>query len=187
MIFLILVLLSVFAIVIVFSFPKLSPIPYFPTNKKDIPLIVKTLGLRNDQTVIDLGAGDGIVIFAAAQEALKKKLNTKFMAIELNLILVLIMHLRRIFHPNRKNIRIVHDNIFSMNYSKLSTLNFKHLTFYMYISPWHMEKVISNLIRQLADQNFQVVSYYYPLPKTTKGKAAKILAGKNPVFVYKIL
>ena len=52
--------------------------------------------------MIDLGAGDGIVIFKAASQAFQKRLNTKFIAVEINPVLILILYLRRLFHPNKK-------------------------------------------------------------------------------------
>ncbi|PIP63272.1 hypothetical protein COW97_03440, partial [Candidatus Roizmanbacteria bacterium CG22_combo_CG10-13_8_21_14_all_34_12] len=109
-----LILLLIISVILIFSSKTLSPIPYFPSQPIDMPLIVKALNLKNNQTVIDLGAGDGIVIFKAAQQSYKQKLNTKFVAVEINLILILIIHLRRLFHPNKKNIKIVYGDIFKM-------------------------------------------------------------------------
>jgi len=73
-----LIIFLILGIIFLFSSPQLSLIPYFPSNKKDLPLIIKALNLKNNQVVFDLGAGDGIVIFEAAKLAFEKKLNTKF-------------------------------------------------------------------------------------------------------------
>src|SRR3990167_10358427 len=70
--------------VLIFSSKRFSPIPYFPTQTKDIPLIIKALNLKNNQTIIDLGAGDGIVIFTAAETSYDKDLNTKFVGVDIN-------------------------------------------------------------------------------------------------------
>src|SRR3972149_12020194 len=104
-------------ILLLFSSKKFSPIPYFPTQKADLSKIIKALKLKDSQTVIDLGGGDGIVVFRAAYEAQKQKLNTKFVAVEINPVLILILHLRRLFHPNKDNIIIIRDDIFKMNFS----------------------------------------------------------------------
>jgi len=134
--------------------------------------------LVNGQTVVDLGAGDGLVIFEAAAEARKRKLSTQFMAVEINPILILILHLRRLLHPNRKNIKVVYGNILSENF-KFKILNSKIITIYLYISPWFMEKVYKKLMRDL--KTFHLVSYFYPLK--SKG-ATKTIKGKNKVFIY---
>ena len=113
-----LIIFLILGIIFLFSSPKLSPIPYFPSNKKDLPLIIKALNLKNNEVVFDLGAGDGIVIFEAAKLAFEKRLNTKFFAIEINPILILIMWLRWLFHPNKKNIKIVCDDIFKIDFKR---------------------------------------------------------------------
>jgi 16S rRNA A1518/A1519 N6-dimethyltransferase RsmA/KsgA/DIM1 with predicted DNA glycosylase/AP lyase activity len=176
--FIFIILFSLLIIILFFSSPKLSPIPYFPSNKKDLPLIIKALNLKNNQVVFDLGAGDGIVIFEAAKKAFEKKLNTKFFAVEINPILILIMWLRWLFHPNKKNIKIVCDDIFKIDFTsyKLQATSYK---FYLYLSPWYLEKIIKNL--RLKIKNFTLVSYFYPVPKM---QVKKIFQGKNKVFTY---
>jgi 16S rRNA A1518/A1519 N6-dimethyltransferase RsmA/KsgA/DIM1 with predicted DNA glycosylase/AP lyase activity len=155
-----------------------------------MPLIVEALNLRNKHTVIDLGAGDGIVIFKAAQQSYEQKLNTQFIAVEINPILILILHIRKLFHPNRKNIKIVLDDIFKMNFNSLTRLPVEalakvgqpvnSLTFYLYISPWYLEKVIENC--KLKNNNFDVVSYMYSI-KSSK-KKERIISGRNKIFTY---
>lgn len=174
-----LILFFLVAIIFLFSSKRFSPIPYFPSQPVDMHLIVKMLKLKNNQMVIDLGAGDGIVIFSAAQQSYKQKLNTKFLAVEINPILILILHLRRLFHPNKKNIKIIRDDIFTMDYSRL-TINNYELTIYLYISPWYLEKTILNVKNQIP--KFSVVSYMYPV-KSMKKKES-FIQGKNKIFIY---
>jgi len=177
--FLIVFIAIIIVIILIFSSPKLSPIPYYPTNKHDLPLIIKALKLKNNQTVVDLGAGDGFVIFTAAKEAYERKLKTRFVAIEINPVLILIMNIKRFFHPNRKNIKIIHGNMFKPDF--MNFINFKNfITVYLYISPWFIERVIENW--KLKIENFSVVSYMYPV-KSLK-KKEKIIRGKNSIFVY---
>jgi hypothetical protein len=163
-------------IVLFFVSRKLSPVPYFPANKQDLPHILKALKLRNGQTVVDLGAGDGKVIFAAASTAKKRKLSTQFLAVEINPILVLILHLRKLFHPNRQNIRILLADMFKLN---LSNLTKGETTIFLYISPWFMEKIYKKLKTDL--KTFELISYFYPLPHRAHTKTIK---GKNNIFIY---
>jgi tRNA G37 N-methylase Trm5 len=171
-----LILFFLVLIIFIFSSKTFSPIPYFPSQPVDIPLIIKALKLEEGQTVIDLGAGDGIIIFEAAKKAFQKSLNTQFVAVEINPVLILILYLRRLFHPNKKNIRIVRDDIFKMHYKK----QWKNITTYLYISPWFLEKTISNLKNQV--MKFSIVSYMYPIKSLNKKEG--FIQGKNRIFIY---
>lgn len=176
----IIILIILFIVILFFSSKTLSPIPYFPSQPVDIPLIVRVLNLKNNQTVFDLGAGDGIVIFKAAQQAYERKLNTQFVAVEINPVLIMILHLRRLFHPNKNNITIIRDDIFNINFNSLTRQPVNSLTFYLYISPWFLEKTISNIKDQIS--KFSVVSYMYSI-KSLK-KKERIISGKNKILTY---
>lgn len=182
-----LILVTLLIIIFLFSSPKFSPVPYFPSQPVDMPLIIEALNLKNNQTIIDLGAGDGIVIFKAADESFKKKLNTQFIGVEINPILILILNIRRLFHPNRKNIKIIHGDIFNIELNNFTNfINFKNLiTVYLYISPWFLEKVIENCKSKI--ENFNVVSYMYPIKSLSSAKASEdkeIIQGRNKIFLY---
>jgi len=178
----IIVIIAIFLLIIlaIFAFPQLSPIPYFPSNKKDLPLIIKALRLKNKQVVIDLGAGDGVIIFSAAKKAYENKLYTKFIAVDINPVLLLIMHIRRFFHPNKKNIKIMYGDMFN-----LTIQPYNNLTIYLYISPWYLEEVISNLIPIRSGSNFSIVSYMYPI-KSLKKQEKIIKGNEHDIFVYNI-
>ena len=178
----ILLVIVIFIVIVLFTFPQFSPIPYFPSNGKDMDLIIDALELKNDQTVIDLGAGDGAVIFAAAGEAYKRKLKTQFVAVDINPALILIMYIKWFFHPNRRNIKIIRDNIFSIDVKKLTTRS-TLVTIYLYISPWYLEMVIKNLKFQI--KNFSVISYMYPI-KSLKKTEKTIRGLKHDIFRYNI-
>jgi 16S rRNA A1518/A1519 N6-dimethyltransferase RsmA/KsgA/DIM1 with predicted DNA glycosylase/AP lyase activity len=156
-------------------------VPYYPSNALDMPLILKALHIRKNQTIIDLGAGDGIVIFKAATEALQSKLNTKFIAVEINPVLLLVLHIRRLLHPNRNNIRIIKRDMFSMNYSSLFPNLPNHLTVYLYISPWFIEKTVGNIAKQI--KQFDLVSYFYQV-KCLPQLKEEMKEGVHKVYTY---
>jgi 16S rRNA A1518/A1519 N6-dimethyltransferase RsmA/KsgA/DIM1 with predicted DNA glycosylase/AP lyase activity len=145
-----------------------------------MPLILDALHIRNNQTIIDLGAGDGIVIFEAATEAYRKKLNTQFYADEINPILLAIMWIRRLFHPNRHNIHLIARDMFIMNFGQLPT-RATDITFYIYISPWFIEKTIHNIQKQVP--NFSLVSYYYQV-KNLPHHREKKTEGIHKIYSY---
>lgn len=181
MYFLLTFVICLFVIIIIFSFPQFSPIPYFPSNGKDMPLILKALNIRSNQTIIDLGAGDGIVIFRAAERAFQNKLNTKFIAVEINPVLLLILYIHRLLHPNRRNIKIINKDMFSIDYSSLATNHYPLTTFYIYISPWFIEKTVANITKQI--NSFDLVSYFYQVKCLPKHKE-EIKEGVHKVYSY---
>ncbi len=159
---------------------KLSPIPFFPTHSNDLPQIIDALHLQNDQIVYDLGAGTGTVIFSAAAEAKKRGLNTKFVAIDINFILTAIMHLKRLFHPNKKHIQIVTADLFKYDYKKPKSKDYSQTTYYMYVSPWYTDPM-AQLIKD-AGTKAHIVSYYYPIKKVLKQK--NHIAAGHDIYMY---
>lgn len=181
-IFLFIFLLTIF----LFASPKLSPIPYFPTNKKDIPKIIKVFLEKERSAVIDFGAGDGEIIFQAAKKAYEKKILTQFYAIEINPILIFILHLRRLFHPNKKNIYLVWSDMFKINLKnqlpKLPNIK-NNLVVYLYISPWLINKLLNHLKTHFPSfKNITFISYFYPIKGLKKKE--KVIKGINNIYVY---
>ncbi len=197
------IIAAIFTVIIIFSSKRLSPIPYFPSQKVDLPLIIKSLDLKNDQAIIDLGAGDGIVIFEAAKKAKEKNLNTQFVAVEINPILILILYLRRFFHSNKKNVKVVRSDMFKLSlraftkqfhYYKIASSftpfaprndsetmkQFNNVTIYLYISPWFLDKVAKKILHEFPKA--RIISYMYPI-KSLKNKQ-RIIPGKNQIYIY---
>jgi len=175
------VALILLVIIFIFASPKLSPIPYFPSNHHDLFLIIKALNLQNNQIIVDLGAGDGVVIFKSAEQALKENLNTKFVAIDINPVLVFIMNIRRLFHPNKKNIQIVRGDFFKIDLSLLTPNFYPLTTYYLYISPWLLEKTLTIIKNVPGNKN--IVSYFYPI-KSLKPKTQT--KGIHNLYTYKV-
>lgn len=150
--------------VLFFVSRRFSPIPYFPSNHKDITKIIQFLALRDKDILYDLGAGDGVVIFEAATTSLAsspRPLKTRFVAVELNPILVLVIKARALFHPARAHITVTRDDIFTMTIPRSPGYS---PVFFTYISPWFMEKTILNLLRQY--KSIELVSYFYAAPRS---------------------
>lgn len=170
-------------ILFVFSSPKLSPIPYFPSHAKDMRLIIRALDLKNEQVVVDLGAGDGAIVFAGATFAHTHNLNTHFIAVEINPFLLVIMHLRRIFHPHRKYMHIVNFNMFSDNLRELVArfhVEKNISTFYMYISPRYLGMMKGRI--QTSFSHAHIVTYFYKIPDTVE---VEKIQGVHPIYKYK--
>ncbi len=184
MVFFILIVVFLFVIIAFFASPQLSPIPYFPSNKKDLRLILKALRLTNNQTIIDLGAGSGTVIFNAASQAYENDLDTRFIATEINPMLLIVLYIRKLLHQNKQNIRIGYADMFTMDFSFLhSQFSILNPVFYLYISPWYLDKTVKNIQKQLP--HCTIVSYMYQVPYLS-GFEKKHMAKVHPIYVYKL-
>ena len=169
-----------------FLLKRFSPIPYFPSNAHDLEIIMEALQMRTDSTIFELGAGDGSVLFYAANHALNQGYDTQFIAYEINPYLLIVLHIRRYFHANKNHISIRRGDIFSTNYP-LST--HPNAIFFTYISPWYMEKTVANLVRQLTkNDSTPWVSYFYEAPQSSlyRCRRLKHLRGVHDVYRYTI-
>lgn len=169
--FLAVILLFVAFFIYIFVSRKRSPVPYFPTNKKDIPIIIQALNLEKNKIVVDLGAGNGVVIFKAASETYMRGFDTKFYAVEINPILILLLQIKRLFHKNRKNIYIIFDDFTKMNLKK-----FNNAMFYLYLSPQYLNLVYKKIKTEVS--NPKIMSYFYEV-----NKSARKIKGINNLYL----
>lgn len=170
--FLAVILIFTAFIIYIFVSRKRSPVPYFPTNKKDIPLIIKALNLEKSKSVVDLGAGNGIVIFKAAEEAYKRGFDTKFYAVEINPVLIAILYIKRLFNRNRKNIFILFDD-----FTKMDLKRFNNAVFYLYLSPKFLNIVYKKIKKEA--KKARIVTYYYKISVIGTGETiVSIIGGK---------
>ncbi|MBI3620148.1 hypothetical protein HY214_03340 [Candidatus Roizmanbacteria bacterium] len=185
MFFFIAVFIFLVGIISLFAFPALSPVPYFPTNKKDLDLIVGAFNLPpSEKTIIDGGAGDGTVIFAAATAAFQQKKSDRFVAVEINPVLVLILQIRRFFHPNKNSITILWADMLSLPFDRLPEFKHTSIIFYAYLSPQFLVKAVNYFY--LRCKSFRLVSYMYPV-MNSQARLLKKITGVNTIYVYRVV
>lgn len=89
----VLVLFALMVIFLLFVFDTFLDLPYVATRKEKIPTIIKLASIKKSETAIDLGSGDGRLLFAAA------KSGALAIGYELNPFLVLFTNLKaRLLH-----------------------------------------------------------------------------------------
>lgn len=94
-----------------FAYAGLKGAPWVPTKANDVQRFIALADIQPNQTMVDLGCGDGRLLVAAADA------NTNVQAIgyELSLFPYLLAHARRLFSSNRKNIHIHYGNALTKN------------------------------------------------------------------------
>src|SRR3989338_39872 len=160
-----------------FILPSLSPVPYFPSNHTDTKKIMNALYSTQSRVYIDLGAGDGWVVFQAASAALARNLSIRFILVEINPLLCAFIHFRRFFHQYKRNIQIVRTDLFTFQIRNYVSRK-ENVCVYLYISPWMLKRAIRNIRSQVPDARF--VTYMYPLAE----KAKKTYRGIHTTYVY---
>lgn len=160
-----------------FIFPSLSSVPYYPSNSRDAKNILGAIDMAKVDCVIDMGAGDGWVVFASASEAYSKKLHTKFVAVEINPALVVLLHMRRLFHPNRHAIHIIRADMFTVSLDAFASKE-DRVCAYLYISPWLLKKAVGTIRAQ--HPHARIVTYMYGLSE----HAYRVYTGIHPTYLY---
>ena len=104
----------ILVIVLVFALTALTGAPYVPSRKKELELIFKNLDkLGKKDTIVDLGAGDGIVLKVAGG------FGARGFGIELNPLLVAIAKVRL---RKNKNLTMKCGNLFNVSFPKETTV-----------------------------------------------------------------
>jgi hypothetical protein len=161
-----------------FVSPKLSPIPYYPTSEKDMERIKKALDLKKKCVLYDLGAGDGKIIFRFASASVKT------VAVESNPYLVLVMHLKRLFHPHKTQIRIICQDLFKTDLKQATHI-------YLFVGPYLVDRISQYLLKKHSQSLRKVIFYRY-FPKLPLGSPVRLWRSdtgfcdkqKPPIFFW---
>lgn len=111
--------MSIFGYVVIFLFlgsaayAGISAAPWVPTRKKERRYLLEHLTVKPDQTIYDLGCGDGSMLFELASETP----DARYIGYEISLLPLLIGYLRKLRHPRLyKNVSLRFGNLFKQSY-----------------------------------------------------------------------
>jgi SAM-dependent methyltransferase len=137
------------ALLLSFSFVLLAGAPYLPTLSPQINTALKLVDLQQGQTLLELGSGDGRVLFAAAEQGIHA------IGYELNPLLV------------------VYSKIRARKYRGLVTVrwgNFWHQTWpeadgvFVFLLAKYMKKLDNKIVQEYNGQKIKVVSFAFRIP-----------------------
>lgn len=138
--------------------------PFVPSNQKSVTAMVKLARLKPKQTIIDVGSGDGRVLFEAAKQG---ALAT---GIEINPYLVRFTQLRAFLSPYRGRITAVWGNLWTTDLSAADIV-------FVYLIPWRMEDLARKLKKELKPGAIVITnSFIFP--------GWKIIREDKPNHVY---
>lgn len=118
-------------------------------------------------TLFDLGAGTGAVLFRAADRG------ATVVGVEVEPLRVLILRLRRRMHPARDRITISWGNLFDLDFRSATVVA-------VFLWPEAMRRLRPHFEEQLAPGS-RIVSHYHPLPGY---RPAEVDAGQK-VYLYR--
>jgi precorrin-6B methylase 2 len=94
-------------------------VPYVPTPRKIIKLMLEMAQIKNHEKVADLGSGTGRIIIATA----KRHQHNLIIGIEKSRILRLITKLRMFFHPVfKKRVQVINRDFFNIDMEHLDVI-----------------------------------------------------------------
>lgn len=142
--------------------------PFVPSNTPSLAAMIRLAHLRPGQTVIDIGSGDGRVLFEAAKHG------ARAIGIELNPYLVAYTRLRAVLSPYRSRIQARWGNLWKTDLSEADVV-------FLYLIPWRMEEMAAKLKRECRPGTLVISnSFIFPKWKSLREDAA------NHVYVFRI-
>lgn len=142
--------------------------PFVPSSKRAVEAMIKLAEFSPGQTVIDVGSGDGRVLFAAA------KAGAFTVGIEINPYLVLYTRFRAFFRPYRGRITVLWKNLWKADLSKADVV-------FVYLIPWRMEDLAEKLETELRPGTM-VISHSFIFPQWKILRSDPI----HHIYVYSI-
>jgi len=127
---------------------------YQPTPRRAVETMLRLAEVGPADTVYDLGAGTGAIVFRAT-----RVYRARSLAVEVEPIRVAILHLRRRFGPFPDRIRIRWGNLFALDFREATVVT-------AFLWPGAMERLRPKLERELAP-GARLVSHHHPVPGWT--------------------
>lgn len=142
--------------------------PFVPSNRKSVDAMIALARITKGTTVIDVGSGDGRVLFAAAKEG------ARAIGIEINPYLVLFTGIKAALGPYKGRVTAIWKNLWKADLSRADIV-------FVYLIPWRMEELAGKLKRELKPGSLVITnSFIFPGWKRIREDAA------HHVFAYRV-
>ena len=158
-----LALMVLLAVSVLLGFVVFFGPPYLPTMRRNMDAALDLLELQRGETLLELGAGDGRVLVAAA------KRGVKVVGIELSPVLVLIAWLRT--RRYRKQVRIIWGNYFLVKWPPADAI-------FTFMIPRQMAELDRRVEKWRGGKPVRLSSFAFRIPKKNP------VAERNGVFLY---
>ena len=147
------VIIGILILLITFIIAGRSAAPWVPTKGKNIARAIAAANIKPGQTVVDIGCGDGRLVFAAADKG------AKAVGYEISLIPYLIAKIRWLFSSQRQNVSIRFKNLWRVNLDQVDIL-------YVFLLPQILGKLEKKLEKEL-QPGAKVIVHCWAMPTWT--------------------
>ncbi len=144
--------------------------PFVPSNRDTIEKMLRVAKIKRNERVIDLGCGDGRIIFLA-----EKKFHAKAEGYEISIFVWLLAQINRILH--RAKSKIYRRNFFNADLKKADVV-------FCYLLPEVMKKLSPKFKKELK-RGARVISASFSLPNFKLHKKYEKEGKAGAIFVYK--
>lgn len=155
-------LLAVMGLVLIFGFVVFFGAPYLPTLKKQTEEALDMLALQPGQTLLELGAGDGRVMRAAARRGLRVT------GIELNPLLCAVAYL--VTWRYRKQVTIICGDMWHATWPPADGI-------FVFLLDKYMPKLDKKIIQEFSVP-VKVMSYTFKIP------GRRPVGERGPLMLY---
>jgi len=140
--------------------------PFVPSRLKSAKRMIELAHISKGTRVIDLGSGDGKLLFLAASQG------GVAIGFEINPFLVLFTNIKAFCSPYKTRVRAIWKNFWNSNLSNADVV-------LLYLIPWKMEKLEQKLLKETKPGTLIISnSFIFPnIPCTNKDEI-------NHVFVF---
>lgn len=141
----------IIAVVICFAAVLLVGPPYLPTLNKQVEAALDMLELKQGETLLELGCGDGKVLVAAARRGLQVT------GIELNPILVVVCWLRTVRY--RKQVKVIWGDYWRTSLWPAATAGI-----FGFVLPKYMTKLDETILKWKKSRKLRLASFAFAIP-----------------------
>jgi predicted RNA methylase len=145
--------------------------PWVPTFAKDMDRVFELAHLQSGEVFMDLGAGNGRMIFAAVQRH-----QVKAIGVELSLPFYLLMLVRQVAHRNSA-VTIKFGDLFKADISQANVI-------YIYGLPDKIQDKLAEKILREARSDVRIISYCFEFTKLALMNKSRPTTKDLPIYLY---
>lgn len=147
--------------------------PPLGTKRRDIKRLVKLARITEQDTVYDLGCGDGRLLLAVA----KASTSQKIIGLELSPLHIILSRMRILLSGQQKRVAVQARNFYNQDLSRADVI-------LCFLTPKAMEELEPKFKQELKPGT-RVVSYVFPLPNIEPAELSRPSEIDLPIYLYR--